>query len=559
MAFNLGAFAGGLAKGGINTYVTLQELEEKKKEREMREAADRRQAIEFEDRMREKEAVRSAAAESYGRIGKAALSGDLQADTGVGPQQAAALTVTSGDAAFDAADRAQIADTLRQGAQRAGQAAATPEAKAIAAQYNPARPTMTKDMAADEYAKRLYAAGLTEKAQAAEAGALNISSGKRAERYAQQQETALGFQQNVFDSLKQANGDIAKVLEEHFVPIYNEGKLPGMNDGKTATIAKNAMGGNSIVLTDKKGNQEVMPADINTLQFLTSKVQDLMMTSSSPENYWRGKEDFRKNQELKLSERRVDIEAEKLGVDKDTLKLNRDKFVEEQKLTPGRMAELDAKVRNYNADANYRNAMAKSASEKTGNWSVLGADTDGQPISYDKNTGNFARKDGKPIQDVTFFKKITGEREPKPVPDKALEQLQKNYADEVSGAKTPDQMKAIQKKYSALGVNTGYVDPVAAAMKDAKPGSDPFAGGGKGGAVAAPASAIPLPTPAPAPRYGNISSELQGPITDRIGGLDIEIERAMQTLRQQPSLANAQALQALRTQRDQLAASPLVR
>jgi hypothetical protein len=558
MAFNLGAFASGLAKGGIGTYVTLQELEEKKKEREMREAADRRQAIEFEDRMREKESVRSAAAESYGRIGKAALSGDLQADTGIGPQQAAGLTNNSGDA-FDAYDRAQIAETLRQNAQRQGEVAATPEAKAVAAQYNPARPTMTKEMAADEYSKRLYAAGLTEKAQAAEAGALNISSGKRAERYAQRQETALGFQQNVLDSLKQANGDIAKVLEEHFVPIYNEGKLPGLDDGKTATIAKNAMGGNSIVLTDKKGKQEVLPADINTLQSLTSKVQDLMMASSSPENYWRGKEDFRKNQELKLSERRVGIEAEKLGVDKDTLKLNRDKFAEEQKLTPGKIAESEAKVKNYNADANYRNSLAKSLGEKTGNWAVLGADTDGEPISYDKNTGNFARKDGKPIQDVTFFKKITGERDAKPVPDKANEQLQKNYADEVSGAKTPEEIKAIQKKYSTLGVSTGYVDPVAAAMKDAKPGSDPFAGGGKGGTVAAPKAAIPMPTPAPVPRYGNISQEVTGPITDRIGNLDIEIERAMQTLRQQPTPQNAQVLQTLRAQRDQLAANPLIR
>ncbi len=283
------------------------------------------------------------------------------------------------------------------------------------------------------------------------------------------------------------------------------------------------------------------------------------MASSSPENYWRGKEDFRKNQELKLSERRVDIEAEKLGVDKDTLKLNRDKFAEEQKLTPGKIAESEAKVKNYNADANYRNSLAKSAAEKTGNWAVLGADTDGQPISYDKNTGNFARKDGKPIQDVTFFKKITGEREPKPVPDEALKKLQQNYADEVSGAKTSEQATAIRKKYAGLGVNTGYVDVVEDKTKTVKKGEDPFAGGGKGGTVAAPASAIPLPTSAPAPRYGNISPEVTGPITDRIGSLDIEIERAMQTLRQQPNLANAQALQALRTQRDQLAANPLVR
>lgn len=551
MAFNLGAFASGLAKGGIDTYAKLSEIEERKKEREMREAADRRQAIEFEDRMREKEAVKSAAAESYGRIGKAALSGDLQADTGIGPQQAAMLANNSGDA-FDTYDRAQLAETLRQNAQRQGEVAATPEARAVAAQYNPARPTMTKDMAPDEYAKRLYAAGLTEKAQAAEAGALNISAGKLAERYAKKQEIALGFQSNVMDSLKQANGDISKVLEEHFIPMYNEGKLPGLDDGKTAAIAKNATGGHSIVLTDKKGKQEVMPADINTLQSLTRGVQDLMMASSSPENYWKGKENFRKDQELRISQ-------EKLSVDKDTLQLNRDKFVEEQKLTPGKIAELEAKVKNYNADANYRSALAKSMGEKTGNWSVLGADTDGEPISYDKNTGNFARKDGKPIQDVTFFKKITGEREPKPVPDKANEQLQKNFADEVSNARTPEERKAIQKKYSTLGVNTGYVDPVADAMKNSKPGSDPFAGGGKGAAVAAPTSAIPMSTPAPVPRYGNISQELTGPITDRIGGLDIEIERAMQTLRQQPTFQNAQVLQTLRAQRDQLAASPFIR
>lgn len=551
MAFNLGAFAGGLAKSGADTYIRLLEMDERQKERALREAADRRQAIEFEDRMREKEAVKSAAAESYGRIGKAALSGDLQADTGVGPQQAAMLVNNSGDA-FDTYDRAQLAETLRQNAQRQGEVAATPEARAVAAQYNPARPTMTKDMAADEYSKRLYAAGLTEKAQAAEAGALNISAGKRAERYAQQQETALGFQQNVLEDLKAANGDISKVLEKHFIPMYNEGKLPGLADGKTASMAKNATGGHSIIVTDKEGKQEVMPADISTLQMLTSKVQDLMMSSSSPENYWRGKEDFRKNQELKISQ-------EKLGVDKDTLQLNREKFAEEQKLTPGKIAESEAKVKNYNADAAYRNAMAKSMGEKTGNWAVLGADTDGQPISYDKNTGNFARKDGKPIQDVTFFKKITGEREPKPVPDEALKKLQQNYADEVSGAKTPEQIKTIQKKYSALGVSTGYVDPVAAAMKEAKISGDPFAGGGKGGVVSTPTSAIPLPTPAPAPRYDNISPELQGPITDRIGNLDIEIERAMQTLRQQPTLQNAQVLQTLRAQRDQLAASPLVR
>jgi hypothetical protein len=553
MAFNLGAFAGGLAKGGINTYVTLQELEEKKKEREMREAADRRQAIEFEDRMREKESVKSAAAESYGRIGKAALSGDLQADTGVGPQQAAMLTNNSGDA-FDAYDRAQIAETLRQNAQRQGEVAATPEAKAVAAQYNPARPIMTKDMAADEYSKRLYAAGLTEKAQAAEAGALGIAAGKRAERSGRKQEE---FSDWLNGALTSVAADPVAGLQAQ-LDAYN--KDPAHKDGQKATIVKGEDGTHSLVRTDEKTGK-VVASDPITPDSAKNAIEAMAFQKwkALPGNYKEALEQTRKDKELKLSERRVDIDFEKLGIDKKTYDLNRDKFLEEQKLTPGKIAESEAKVKNYNADANYRNSLAKSLGEKTGNWAVLGADTDGQPISYDKNTGNFARKDGKPIQDVTFFKKITGERDAKPVPDKANEQLQKNFADEVSNARTPEERTAIQKKYSTLGVSTGYVDPVAAAMKDAKPGSDPFAGGGKGGAVAAPTAAIPMPTPAPVPRYKNINEEVTGPITDRIGGLDIEIERAMQTLRQQPTLQNAQVLQTLRAQRDQLAANPLIR
>ncbi len=228
MAFNLGAFAGGLAKGGMDTYARLTEIEERRKEREMREAADRRQAIEFEDRMREKESVRSAAAESYGRIGKAALSGDLQADTGIGPQQAAMLTNNSGDA-FDAYDRAQIAETLRQNAQRQGEVAATPEAKAVAAQYNPALPTMTRDMAADEYSKRLYAAGLTEKAQAAEAGALGISAGKRAERSGRKQEE---FSNWLSGALTSVAADPVAGLQAQ-LDAYN--KDPAHKDGQKAT------------------------------------------------------------------------------------------------------------------------------------------------------------------------------------------------------------------------------------------------------------------------------------------------------------------------------------
>lgn len=90
----------------------------------------------------------------------------------------------------------------------------------------------------------------------------------------------------------------------------------------------------------------------------------------------------------------------------DEIKLNRDKFVEEQKFTPGKLREIDAHVKLYNSEAKYREAAA--AELANGKWSVLGTDKDGQPISMDSQTGKFARADGKPIQDVDFFRKITG-------------------------------------------------------------------------------------------------------------------------------------------------------
>lgn len=60
MAFNLGAFAGGLAQGGLSTYKTLSDIEAQKKEAELREA--QLQAI--KDERTSKEALRNAIASS---------------------------------------------------------------------------------------------------------------------------------------------------------------------------------------------------------------------------------------------------------------------------------------------------------------------------------------------------------------------------------------------------------------------------------------------------------------------------------------------------------------
>ena len=65
MAFNLGAFAGGLAKGGMDTYQTLEAIESQKK----RDALIELQAQEARAAAEERTALKGAAASTFGQVG----------------------------------------------------------------------------------------------------------------------------------------------------------------------------------------------------------------------------------------------------------------------------------------------------------------------------------------------------------------------------------------------------------------------------------------------------------------------------------------------------------
>jgi len=346
----MASFGQGFASAFAPIYLAGLDAEARKKADERAERALRMQEQEFQQRQQDVQAAKDAAAQSYGRVGKAALTGDLQTDTGIGAQQAEALDTKSGDASFDAYDRAQLADTLRANATRTPEqiaayaadreaaipttrkmlvkgegegeqtteqafpyskygAQATPEEMAA---LKPAAPTMTKDMARDEYVKRLYAAGMPEKAQAAEIGGLQVSGLKRSERYAEKQETALGFRDAVMDEIKKNKGDLEPVFDKFFKDVYNEGKLPGTDDGKTAKVVQGALGGKTVLLTDKDGKQQTLPLDINTIQMLTEKTQGLMMASSSPDSYWKNKEQDLKEKTLAIQGRQVAVSEKEL-------------------------------------------------------------------------------------------------------------------------------------------------------------------------------------------------------------------------------------------------------
>lgn len=286
MGFNFGAFAGGVAKGGMDTYVTMQNLKRQDEEMALRkqEAEFRaEQAAREREEYGEKQALRTAAQGTYGAVGK--------------PQ-----TFVGGEMGPVPEGAPQYAVDL---------------AKQNVSPY-------TAEQAEKDYLAKAKAINF-EKGAAAEATGLGIKAGRRAEMQGQREENALGFNQNVLSDLANNGGDIGAVLQKHFIPLYNENKLPGVADGGTAKVVKDAMGGgSSIIITGKDGKESVMPADIKTLQLLTGKVQDLMMASSSPANYWKAKAQGVQESELAIKGRTADTAAAAVDITSKEFKAKMD-------------------------------------------------------------------------------------------------------------------------------------------------------------------------------------------------------------------------------------------
>jgi hypothetical protein len=239
------AFAQGFQMGG-DMYDSAERIKLMKEQQQWaREEAEAKRA----ERQREAD-IRTAGAETYGMVGKPVeyQGGEM------GPQPEAAQTALRSDIAT-----------------------------APAKMYS-------EDQAQQDYLRRLRGLDVG-KAQQFEKGALELGEIKRGVRYGDKQELALGFNDSIIKDLTAANGDAASVIEKRFLPLYNADKLDGFKDGGKAKLVPSAMGdGKSILITYKDGKQETLPADLKTLQQLTMYTQDKMMRSSTPENFWKGKE-----------------------------------------------------------------------------------------------------------------------------------------------------------------------------------------------------------------------------------------------------------------------------
>lgn len=247
MGFKLGVALGAAAQSGMNTYLKLGEEQRQEEELNMR-----RQEAAWQEEQRQQERK---------------LNEITSQTLGMGDTRVVGQDYTGVTGGIDSADPKPVTEAY------------TPQQKMA------------------DFKQRALAAGIPLQKVTTVAGA------HRAEKYAEREEMALGFTQQVMDDVKANPTDLGAVFKKHFQEQYNEGKLPGLGDGKTAEVVPAATGGQTIVLKDTKGNvTKTIPLNLETIQALTQRWTGAMMASSSPASWWRSREEDLKAREVGVKE-----------------------------------------------------------------------------------------------------------------------------------------------------------------------------------------------------------------------------------------------------------------
>lgn len=281
MGFNFGAFAGGLAQGGMNTYQMLEAIESQKK----RDALAEMQAQELKQNIDERGKLREAA-DVYNKVGGQDYTGALQTATGMGQQQAQGLSVNTGvggdefdravnqsTAAVALENKARIA-ARQQGLPTDEVASPTgygavqgPQSQAIAQQAQAAaaamKPTMyTREQADIDYLKRVAAIN-PDKALDIESKQMQIATGRSSLKRIKAEDDYSDWLQK---SQEQVATDPVGFLKANLSAYNNAKKGSHLDDGKTAEVVPSADGKTfSFVQKDSKGKVlGSTPIDQNT-------------------------------------------------------------------------------------------------------------------------------------------------------------------------------------------------------------------------------------------------------------------------------------------------------
>lgn len=494
MALNFGAALGAAAKSGMDTYMSMEENERRKKELAFKE----QEAAYQEEQRNQERKLNEITGQTLG-MGDTRVTG--QDYTGV----------TGG---IDTAEPALKTEAY------------TPQQKMA------------------DFKQRALAAGVPLQKVTATAGA------HRAEKYAEREEMALGFSQQIRDEIAADPTNLGAVFKKHFQDAYNAGKLPGLGDGKTAEVVPMGTGGESIVLRDEKGKAvRTIPLTVDTIESITKKWGDLMMRDSNPANYWKSREEDLKARQVGATEKSADAA-----------------------MKSAEAAVMNAKTNQQaeSAKSEYYRALAKKTGQTMTDQKLELIEANSAIIMRANPNMSKAEADLKAAQEI--FKSPEA-RAGVVTPDQINTFIQNNpdlmQKKGKSGKMEPlSATERVDVARTALTRGTGGgATPTnatdAALAKASAGGADPFApkGSQPPGAVdtenvpAPPASAIPSgPT-----RYGNIDPAMQDRLQADVNAISKQIVDAEAALRATPNLVNAQNLQRLRLERDKLAANPLLR
>lgn len=481
MALNFGAALGAAAQSGANTYFKLGE--EKRQEEEL---AMRRQEAAYQEEQRNQERK---------------LNEVTSQTLGMGDTRVTGADYTGVTGGIDTAEPALKTEAY------------TPQQKMV------------------DFKQRALGAGIPLQKVTA------ISSAQRAEKYAEREEMALGFTQQVMDDIKANPTNLGAVFKKHFQDQYNEGKLPGLGDGKTADVVPAATGGESIVLKDSKGKvTKTIPLNLDTIQALTQKWAGAMMASSSPASWWKSREEDIKNREVGVKEA----------------------------LVPSEIAKNKALANQANMHASMYGNMLQTAKENKAageamkpfldKFSALTpeqqAGAEGQAVLMQGATaGAKVSKDLSGI--VAMLRK----------PDRSAVSAERDKAAHTAlntAIETGDQKKIdfVKSQYQDVFGE----DPLAKQVREALEAKKNAESGGKTQAVETQTkTAIPAPAPvAPKPQTAALAS-VAAPYQQRLGELASMIEAAQAKVRAGGGLAAARELQTLTQERDKILANPVMK
>lgn len=253
MAFNLGAFAGGLAKGGMDTYSTLTDIEAKKQETEQR----KEQFDAWRKEQAGKEALRAAIAEQ----------GDMNTAT----------------------PAAMMTGPAPQGLPQEGG-------------------YMTPEVAASEKLARV-------RQRAIEGGAdptavMQYANAQRADTAAFNTDKAFEWMRGIDKTVTEKG--LAAAAKEHLIPEYNKNKGL-LNDGLTADLLQDKKG-TFVQFKDKDGKVvRTEPLNQQTFNLARDEVGASMLAAAGPEHFYKAREFGLKSREVAAKEGELGVHKEFYG------------------------------------------------------------------------------------------------------------------------------------------------------------------------------------------------------------------------------------------------------